>query len=92
METPKLIAIIQYECTKNKIEYVMQKAVEVKKRWNDDILIYKKVVTKTNNRFYVNGNNKPISRHSKDAIRHAMHYIHILIKKELKEKTNDKIN
>ena len=74
METPKLIGIIQLHCTKNNIQYKMQRAVEVKNRWADHILEYKQYITKRNRMYYIKNSSMPISRHCKDAIRHAVHY------------------
>lgn len=82
METPKLIGIIEYECAKLNIKIVMQKAVDVKNRWNDDILIWKGIIYKNNKHYYINNTN--ISRHIRDSIRHGIHYIMKLKKKELK--------
>lgn len=83
METPKLIGIIEQECFKLNIGIVMQKAADVKQRWNDDILIWKGILTKKGTRYYANDIN--ISRHIKDSIRHGIHYIMKLKKKEIKQ-------
>lgn len=74
METPKLIGILQLYCQQNNIPYKMQRAVEVKNRWADHILEYKKYIQKKNRMYYTPNSNKPISRHCKDAIRHAVHF------------------
>lgn len=74
METPQLIGLIKYKCKETNIEIVIQEAREVKKRWNDIILIYKGIIHKSGN-VYRDCNEHVISRHAKDAIRHAMHYI-----------------
>jgi len=81
METPKLIGILQLFCQQQNIPYRMQRAVDVKNRWADHILEYKKYITKQKNMFYVTASDKPISRHCKDAIRHAVHY-HTFYNKE----------
>ena len=83
METPKLIGIIEQECFKLNIGIVMQKAADVKQRWNDEILIWKGILTKKGTRYYANDIN--ISRHIKDSIRHGIHYIMKLKKKEIKQ-------
>ena len=87
METPKIIGILQLYCKQKGLPYKMQRAVEVKNRWADHILEYKKYIVKKN-RMYYPGNallagDKPISRHCKDAIRHAVHY-HTFYNKEEK--------
>lgn len=74
METPKLIGILQLHCKQNNIPYKMQRAVEVKNRWADHILEYKKYIQKKNKMYYLPDRDKPISRHCKDAIRHAVHF------------------
>lgn len=74
METPKLIGILQLFCQQKSIPYRMQRAVEVKNRWADHILEFKKYIVKKNRMYYLPGAIKPISRHCKDAIRHAVHY------------------
>ena len=64
METCKLIGIIQYYCFTHKLDYVMQTASQVKKRWSDEVLEHE-------------GLDLPqtyTERHARDAIRHAMHY------------------
>lgn len=74
METPKLIGILQLHCQQNNIAYKMQRPVEVKTRWADKILEFKKYIIKRNRMYYLPKENKPMSRHCKDAIRHAVHY------------------
>lgn len=83
METPKLIGILQLFCQQNSIPYKMQRAVEVKNRWADPILEYKKYIVKKNRMYYLPLINTPISRHSKDAIRHAVHYATFYNKEDL---------
>lgn len=73
METPKLIGVLQYYCYKENIPYAMQMASEVKNRWNDKILLYKKYITEKGKHFYL-PNGIILNRHNKDAIRHAIHY------------------
>lgn len=85
METPKIIGILQLYCKQKGLPYKMQRAVEVKNRWADHILEYKKYIVKKNRMYYIAHDyfveNKPISRHCKDAIRHAVHY-HTFYNKE----------
>ena len=82
METPKLIGILQLHCKQNNIPYKMQRAVEVKTRWADNILEYKKYIIKRNRMYYIPDANKPMSRHCKDAIRHAVHFATFYNKEE----------
>ena len=85
METPKLIGIMQLFCTKNNIPYKMQRAVEVKNRWADNILEFKHYIIKQNRMYYIKNKSTPISRHCKDAIRHAVHYSTFYNKEEKHE-------
>jgi len=74
METPKLIGILQLYCSTHNIPYQMQRATDVKTRWADPILEYKKYIIKRNRMYFIPNTARPISRHCKDAIRHAVHY------------------
>lgn len=74
METPKLIGIIQLHCSTHNIPYAMQRPTDVKTRWADSILAYKKYIIRYRNSYVLPDSNKSISRHCKDAIRHAVHY------------------
>ena len=64
METSQLLGIVKYFCWEHGITYTTQRAVDVKNRWTDDILIHAKIDLP----HYKN------SKHVRDAIRHAMHY------------------
>lgn len=83
METPKLIGILQLFCQQKGIPYKMQRAVEVKNRWADPILEYKKYIIKKNRMYYLPALNMPLSRHCKDAVRHAVHYATFYNKEDL---------
>lgn len=85
METPKLIGIIEYECSKLNIIVELQKAADVKERWNDNILVYKGLLTKEGNH-YNTEQKKSVSRHIRDSIRHGIHYIMKMRNKECKKK------
>ena len=74
METPKLIGVLQYYCYQCDIPVVFQTASQVKTRWADNILQYKGYIKKHNRTFIIPKTGKPIDRHAKDAIRHAVHY------------------
>lgn len=67
METSKLIGIIQHWCYKNDIVYNMQTAALVKQRWTDEILWYKGYLKK-------NGSRYEVCEHTRDSMRHAVHY------------------
>lgn len=74
METPKIIGILQLHCQQNNIPYTMQRPVDVKNRWADHILEYKHYIIKKNSMYYLPMETKPMSRHCKDAVRHAVHF------------------
>lgn len=73
METPKLIGIIQLACAEHKWPIKMQLPVEVKSRWPDTFLERKNIIVKRT-RGHVTPAGLSVSRHEKDAIRHAVHY------------------
>lgn len=66
METCQLIGILKYHCYRCNIPYTLQMASEVKTRWTDGRLINKGLSLPTTKE----------SRHIKDAIRHAAHFIY----------------
>lgn len=74
METCKVIGIIQHYCWLKNIPYFMQTAAEVKPRWTDSILHYKKYIVRQGKDFALPATNEHIHRHSMDAIRHAVHF------------------
>lgn len=75
METPKLIGVIQHYCYIKHIPYYMQTAAEVKKRWTDEILIFKKYIKPYRKGYRpTTGSIDTYTHHSLDAIRHAVHY------------------
>lgn len=73
METSKLIGIIQLACSENKWPLKMQLPVEAKSRWPDSFL-ERKHLLKRLNRGHALSSGQVVSRHEKDAIRHAVHY------------------
>lgn len=73
METPQLIGVIKYECIKRNIPLTLQRAVDVKKRWTNEILVHKGILTYEKKHYMINGN--LISRHIIDSIRHVLHFI-----------------
>jgi len=66
-ETSKLIGIIQHWCYKHNIPYWMQNAGLVKSRWTDEILAYKGYLKKKGQRWEV-------CEHTRDSMRHAVHF------------------
>ena len=74
METSQLLGILKYYCWTQAIPYTMQTASEVKKRWDNDILLYKKYIIRDGRNFRISGKASGLSRHCIDSIRHAIHY------------------
>ena len=71
-ETPKLIGVIQYECFHRGIHVAFQTASAVKLRWTDAILVHKNLIQEREGSHWI-GEIK-LSDHTKDSIRHAIHY------------------
>lgn len=72
METPRLLGLLEHYAWSVGLPYSTQRAADVKSRWNDDILEYKQVIYRESKRSYING--LVLSRHIRDALRHAMHF------------------
>lgn len=73
METPKLIGAIQLACAENNWPIKMQLPVEAKSRWPDSFL-ERKHILKRLNRGHATMAGQIVSRHEKDAVRHAVHF------------------
>lgn len=85
LETPQLIGVIKYICYKNNVPVVIQRAVDVKKRWADNILehegyIHRVSATKSyehchgKSGYALAGESNRLSSHSLDTLRHMVHY------------------
>lgn len=74
METVQLIGILKYYCYDKSIPMYTQMAVEVKKRWADNILQHKQIIQRKGRGWQTVVGMQSIDRHALDAIRHAMHY------------------
>ena len=72
METPQFIGVLKMTLVTEQIPYAIQKASEVKTRWPDKILIWKNIIVLKGGHYYT-PDNKAINRHTRDAIRHAVH-------------------
>jgi len=73
LETPQLIGIIKYESYKRGLYIYIQTALQVKIRWNNDILVNKRIIKKKG-RSYMIGDTL-LSDHIIDSIRHGFHYM-----------------
>ena len=76
METCRLIGVLQHHCWVLKQPFSMQPAHMVANRWNDTVLVYKKIIREVRKRSYVLYDNAEIwlNDHMKDALRHGIHY------------------
>lgn len=74
LETVQLIGIIKHFCYYNDLEVFIRPAVAVKKRWSDDILLFKGIITKIGERYAIPDSNQTICEHERDSIRHAIHF------------------
>jgi hypothetical protein len=71
--TSQLIGLITQECWRHSLTYETQPAAAVMRRWNDSVLNAKGYIIKLKTKC-VNSKGKTISRHERDALRHALHY------------------
>lgn len=74
LETVQLIGIIKHYCYYNDLEIFIRPAVAVKKRWSDDILLFKGIIEKIGARYIVPESKQTICEHERDSIRHAVHF------------------
>ena len=65
METSQLLGIIKFFCWQRNIKCITQRAVDVKNRWTDEILVHAGIELP-----HYTG-----AQHVRDAIRHAKHYV-----------------
>ena len=76
METCRLLGILQYHCWRLKQPYSMQLAASVKHRWSDELLCREGIIRKEGRGYVDNKSNMNISLiHTRDAYRHAIHYV-----------------
>jgi hypothetical protein len=73
-ETCQLLGIVKVFCSETGYVYRMQQASEVKRRWDDDILVYKGFIEQRGKSFYLPDTNKRLTDHMRDSMRHAIHY------------------
>ena len=82
METCRLLGILEHYCWSEDLHFHTQTASQVVNRWNNDVLVFKKILYFEGKRPFLIASRKPVSRHTLDAIRHAIHYKTFGIKKE----------
>lgn len=87
METCRLIGLMQWYCWSTTQCYSMQTAASVKDRWSDDLLIREGIIRKDRSGKYVHitSNYSLALGHTRDAFRHAIHYIVCRNNKEEKQ-------
>lgn len=78
-ETSKLIGIIEVYCYTKHIPIHFQQAREVKKRWDEKILVHRNMLQHINTHYYLNGS--IVNNHIRDALKHYMHFITFKLKK-----------
>lgn len=74
LETVQLLGIIKYHCFISNLEVFIRPAVAVKKRWTDEILLYKGILEKVGARYTVPDSKQTVCEHERDSIRHAVHF------------------
>lgn len=73
-ETSQLIGVIKHLCAMQGIPCHTQRAVDVKRRWANEILAYKEIIQPVGKGFHINGHR--VSGHIIDSVRHGVHYIY----------------
>jgi hypothetical protein len=85
METCRLLGLMQWACWKMHQNYTLQLAATVKTRWNDDLLFREHILTKCKKKIIHSASGIELkTEHTKDALRHALHYT--ICRNETKEK------
>lgn len=74
LETPQLIGAIKWACHILNVPIVLQMAAEVKNRWNNEVLIDQKIISKDYDTPGWHCGKIALSTHSLDALRHCIHY------------------
>lgn len=76
METSQLLGVLKFLMDELEIPYYIQTAAEVKTRWADKVLLWKKILFLTPSKHFVTDptKNDIINGHIRDAIRHAIHF------------------
>ena len=92
IETCRLLGVLQWQCWRLNLPYTMQLASAVKTRWSDDILLEEGIIKRKGRKIFHVKSDKDISlEHTRDAFRHAIHYIIIRNKRSQASKRYKKI-
>lgn len=77
-ETPQLLGVIKYWAWQNGLPLYIRTASVAKKRWTDEILEHKGLITKNGSRWFSQG--VSTCDHERDAMRHALHCLNFELK------------
>lgn len=80
METPRIIGALEYCAWLKKMPLYFQMAVDVKKRFSDEILLENNILEKQKNALYFKG--IKTNDHMRDAIRHYNYFVRYGLKKQ----------
>lgn len=72
LETPQLIGYLRTACWDNNIPFTLQDPT-IKTRFNDNVLECMGIIEKKGRSYF--RNDKPITLHERDAIRHGLYYL-----------------
>ena len=76
METCRLIGVLLWKCWRLKQPYTLQLAASVKQRWSDELLVREGILRREGrDLIHVQSGMSLGLIHSRDAFRHALHYI-----------------
>lgn len=73
-ETSQLLGVLKLFCWEKEIYWKTQRASEVKRRWNDRILMNKGYLYYDRRQYYTERVTAPLSDHIRDSIRHSVHF------------------
>lgn len=73
-ETPQLIGVIKHHCYMRNYVLKLQRAVDVKNRWSNPILVHKGYIREHGRGYIAPAAKIKINRHQLDSIRHAVHF------------------
>lgn len=72
-ETSQLIGIIKMTCARHELPLFIQTAGEVKRRWDNNVLLKKGIIRPHGRGFALVDPFMPINKHELDALRHGLH-------------------
>ncbi len=90
-ETCRLIGLLQWYCWKRHQKVLLETASQVKQRWSDYVLCERGYLYEAGNRYYHTHTKQLIENHTRDALRHALHYSYCKHNKPNKPKKKQKI-